>query len=70
MSKDIQQRVIDVTGVSLMPGEPDSCLGNGEHGFECCCDECDSFLRCFPKFNTQSEIIDNATQCCDQKGRA
>lgn len=25
------------------------CLGNGEHeGIECCCDECDHYLTCFP----------------------
>lgn len=25
------------------------CPGNGEHlGIECCCDECDHYLTCFP----------------------
>ena len=42
MSKNIQKRVIDMTGVELMPGEPTVCLGNGKQGFECCCDECDA----------------------------
>ena len=51
MGKDIQKKVIDVTGIELMPGEPAVCLGNGEHGFECCCDECDYFLLCFPEFD-------------------
>ena len=51
MSKDVQKRIIDVTGIELAPGEPDICLGNGEQGFECCCDECDYYLRCFPQFD-------------------
>ena len=50
MSKNIQKNVIDITGVELTPGDPDACLGNGEKGFECCCDECDCFLSCFPEF--------------------
>ena len=55
MSKNIKKRVIDVTGVELTPGEPTVCLGNGEQGFECCCDECDYFLLCFPEFDLQIE---------------
>ena len=51
MSKVIPKKAIDVTGIELMPGEPTTCLGNGEQGFECCCDECDYFLRCFPEFD-------------------
>ena len=39
------KKIIDITGVELTPGEPDNCLGNGEWGFECCCDECDYFLE-------------------------
>ena len=36
------------TGIELTPSpEGKDCLGNGEHG-ECCCDECDFFLECFP----------------------
>ena len=54
MDKDIPRKIIDVTGVELMPGEPAVCLGNGEQGFACCCDECDYFLLCFPKWNPQS----------------
>ena len=49
--------IIDVTGITLTPGNNgDDCLGNGEHtdenGFpiECCCDECDYYLECFPTF--------------------
>jgi hypothetical protein len=40
--------IIDVSGVELTPGEPDACKGNGKLGAECCCDECDYFLECFP----------------------
>ena len=49
MSKNIPKRITDITGVELTPGEPIDCLGNGEHGFECCCDECDYYLYCFPE---------------------
>ena len=50
MSKNPKE-AIDVTGVALTPGEPAACLGNGEQGLECCCDECDYFLLCFPEFD-------------------
>lgn len=53
MSKKIQEKIIDITGVELTPGNPTICLGNGEQGFECCCDECDYFLLCFPEFDDQ-----------------
>ena len=56
MDKNIQKRVIDITGVELTPGEPTVCLGNGEQGFECCCDECDYYLLCFPEFDPQKEM--------------
>ena len=38
------------TGILLMPGAYGHyCLGSGEHkDYECCCDECDYFLICFP----------------------
>ena len=55
MSKNNQRKVIDIIGVELMPGEPAVCLGNGEQGFECCCDECDYYLSCFPEFYPKSE---------------
>ena len=53
MSKKIQEKIINVTGVELTPGKPIVCLGNGEQEFECCCDECDYFLLCFPEFDDQ-----------------
>lgn len=47
--------VIDITGIILTPGnEGKNCSGNGEHMdnnrnlIECCCDECDYYLECFP----------------------
>lgn len=28
-----------------------NCFGNGKHaGIECCCDECDHYLTCFPNW--------------------
>ena len=58
MSKNNPKRVIDITDVELIPGEPKVCLGNGEQGFECCCDECDYFLLCFPQFDTKNKEKD------------
>ena len=55
MSKNNPKKVIDVTGIELMPGEPTACLGNGEQGFECCCDECDYYFVCFPEFNPKND---------------
>ncbi len=55
MDKDIQKKVIDITGTELTPEEPTFCLGNGEQGYECCCDECDDFLFCFPEFDLTNE---------------
>ena len=57
MNKVIIKKTIDVTGVELTPGEPAVCLGNGEQGFECCCDECDCYLICFPEFDLKSKGI-------------
>lgn len=42
---------VDPTGATLLPGFPEKCEGNGEHpDYECCCDECDHFLKCFPEW--------------------
>lgn len=47
--------IIDVMGNILTPGNNgEYCECNGEHKnengklIECCCDECDYFLECFP----------------------
>ena len=50
MKKKHPEKVIDITGIELTPGEPTVCLGNGEQGLECCCDECNYFLLCFPEY--------------------
>ena len=55
MNNTIQKKIIDVTGTELTPGNPNVCLGNGELGFDCCCDECDFFLLCFPGFDIRAE---------------
>ena len=53
MNKNFKEKVIDITGIELRPGNPDVCFGNGEQNFECCCDECNYFLLCFPEFDDQ-----------------
>ena len=55
MNNDIARKVIDITGAELTPGEPTACLGNGEQGFECCCDVCDYYLLCFPEFDPKAK---------------
>ena len=54
MDKNIQGKVVDITDVELSPEKPDVCLGNGKQGFECCCDECDYYLLCFPETDQKS----------------
>ena len=57
MSQDVFKNAIDITGIELTPGEPTVCLGNGEQGLECCCDECNYYLRCFPEFDSQTKEL-------------
>jgi len=51
----MEEKIVDITGVELTPGDPDMCLGNGKHvdengePIECCCDECDYLLLCTSK---------------------
>lgn len=53
---ETSERDVDPSGTPLSPGNPKICLGSGAFpGFECCCDECDHFLLCFPKF--QKKLI-------------
>ena len=60
MSKNFQKKIIDATGIELLPGMPADCLGNGEQDYECCCDECDYYLLCFPEFDpTNKEKIED-----------
>ena len=56
--KNISKKVIDITRIELTPGEPTVCLGNGEQGYECCCDQCDYYLLCFSEFD-QKNIAEN-----------
>ena len=52
---NIPKKIVDITGIELTPGKPDVCLGNGEHNFECCCDECDHYLLCFPEADPKNK---------------
>ncbi len=49
----IRRKIIDVTGTPLTPSyKGRKCLGNGEHPpYECCCDECNYYLKCYPDCN-------------------
>ena len=57
MGEHIPKKVIDITGIELTPGECDICLGNGEQGFDCCCDECDYLGLCYPEFDIPDEEL-------------
>lgn len=47
----MKDKIIDVTGIELTPGDPERCKGNGkEDPMTCCCDECDYYLECFPEW--------------------
>ena len=51
MKRDCKEDFLDPsTGIMLTPSyHGKDCLGNGEHeDLECCCDECDYYLYCFP----------------------
>ena len=49
--------ILDVTGVELIPGDHGChCPGNGTFpGIECCCDECDYMLLCFPDWEKRED---------------
>ncbi len=50
MDKSADTKYMDPTGTILTPSfHGERCLGNGEYSdIECCCDECDFYLECFP----------------------
>lgn len=56
-----KEKIIDVTGVELTPGDMSACLGNGEHfdengnPIECCCDECNYLILCLENEKRSSE---------------
>ncbi len=54
-----KKQIIDVTGIPLTPSrQGKKCLGNGEHPeYDCCCDECDYFLYCFPQYDWRLKRI-------------
>ena len=61
MNNDVSKKEINITGIEISPEEPAVCLGNGEQGFECCCDECNYYLLCFSEFdskNTKTNIAE------------
>ena len=58
MGKYFEKEITNIPNIKLTPGKPAACLGNGEYGFECCCDECDYFLLCFPEFDIEIKRID------------
>ena len=47
------KEIMDPTGVPLRPSwQGRRCKGNGFHPeYECCCDECDYFLGCYPQYD-------------------
>ena len=64
----------DVTGIILTPSDGgENCLGNGEHAdknnnlIECCCDECDYYLLCFPKLKVKEKSTDDCRNCQNKK---
>lgn len=48
-----KKQIIDITGTPLTPSRQGrKCLGNGENAeYECCCDECEYYLKCFPQYD-------------------
>ncbi len=66
MNKSVPKKIIDVTGIELIPGNPTVCLGNGDQGYECCCDECDYYLFCFPEYELKAQ---EESIFIDAKGR-
>lgn len=55
--REDSETILDITNITLTPGNNgNNCLGNGEHvdengnNIECCCDECDYYLQCFPEW--------------------
>ena len=67
MNDSIPKKIMDITGVELIPGEFADCFGNGKSGIECCCDECDYFLLCFPEFDSRSKKQNLKTGSTDVK---
>ena len=59
--------IVDVTGIALIPGNGgQDCPGNGSGDWECCCDECDFFLDCFPDWRNLMENQKNLEKTLDK----
>lgn len=56
--KDERDMLDPGTGILLTPCyHGQGCLGNGDNpGYECCCDECDFYLECFPEWNFEDDL--------------
>ena len=53
----MEEIFLDPTGIILTPSyHGEKCVGNGEND-ECCCDECDFYLECFPDWKTWENDI-------------
>lgn len=47
---------VDVTGTICTPSKNgELCAGNGNGDAECCCDECDYYLYCYNKEDSDNE---------------
>ena len=53
------------TGIILLPGYGgENCPGNGLiENYECCCNECNYLLFCFPQVGTDSSQIFKRKSC-------
>ncbi len=52
------QQIDPDTGILLTPSyHGEECLSSGDYpGYECCCDECDYFLFCFPELEKNPSV--------------
>lgn len=64
---EVEELVADDDGEQGEDADPDpiltpsyhgaECAGNGQHeGIECCCDECDHYITCFPDWNEEKSM--------------
>ena len=64
------EKIIDITGAELRPGDPKNCQGNGQHpDYECCCDECDYYLECYPEFASDDLVGVLSSDVDDKEAR-
>ena len=54
----VEPYIDEGTGILIVPSPQGVlCLGDGEHGYECCCDECDYYLDCFPQYRRDFKAL-------------